>query len=72
MIDFWALRSKGPTVSSPVREGGVDATVSCLSAEGAPRFCDAPSGLWVTESWDPRLTDGATNCQSFGPKAARV
>ena len=40
-----SLRSEGPLGSSPVREGGVDATIGCLSAEGAPRFCAGPSSL---------------------------
>ncbi len=42
------LRFEEPAVNSPVREGGVDATVSYLSAEGASRFVQAlrASGLW--------------------------
>jgi len=31
----WNLRSEGPVVKARVREGGVGATVICLSAEGA-------------------------------------
>jgi hypothetical protein len=34
-------RSDGPTLNSPVREGGVDAVVIFLSAEGAPQFVPA-------------------------------
>src|SRR6266540_1598471 len=39
------LRSEGPSVSSPVREGGVATTISSLSAEGAPRFVPV---LWTS------------------------
>ena len=63
------LRSEGPAVSSPVREGGVNATFGCLSAEGAPRFVSA---LWASghgEDGVPALTDGATNCRSLGPES---
>ena len=49
-------RSEGPEVSSPVREGGVDVTVGCLSAEGAPRFGAGPSGLWAIRSPPPSRT----------------
>lgn len=34
-------QSEGPKVNSPAREGGVNATISCLSAEGAPRSVPA-------------------------------
>jgi hypothetical protein len=33
-----SLRSEGPVVNSPVRQGGVDLDGSFLSAEGAPRM----------------------------------
>ena len=43
----FSLRSEGPAISSPVREGGVEATIHHLSAEGAPRIVPAlrASGL---------------------------
>ena len=60
-------------MNSPVREGGVDAAVSYLSAEGATGFVPAPlaSGcLWAIERRGfPALTDGAIHCRSFGPNA---
>jgi hypothetical protein len=34
-------------------------------------ICAGPAGLMVIEGMGfPALTDGATNCQSFGPKGA--
>jgi hypothetical protein len=65
-------RSEGPAVSSPVRKGGVDSTVSCLSAEGAPRFVPALRASGYQEAVIPALTDGATNCRSFGPKKFKL
>src|ERR1700730_4573765 len=63
-------RSEGPTVNSPVREGGGNAPFRSLSAERAPRVVWAPrstGGLWEWSRADPPLTDGAINCRSFGP-----
>src|SRR6266508_532672 len=63
------LRSEGPSVSSPVREGGVATTISSLSAEGAPRFVPSFGPLVIERLEFPALTDGAINSRSFGPKS---
>jgi hypothetical protein len=63
------LRSDGPTISSPVREGGVVAMANYLSAEGAPRFVPALRASVRLKEAIPALTDGPTNYRSFGPKA---
>jgi hypothetical protein len=52
------LRSEGPVISSPVREGEVDPDNQLMSVEGAP-LCVGPSGLGLVERRRPALTDGA-------------
>jgi hypothetical protein len=42
---------------------------SCLSAEGAPRFVPAHSGLGTIERSSPPSRTGLFNYRSFGPKA---
>jgi hypothetical protein len=47
-------RSEGPAVSSPVRQGGEMRLLAVWSAEGAPRFVPALSGLGTIEGKVPR------------------
>jgi hypothetical protein len=63
------LRSEGPVVSSPVREGGESRPLDRRGPKG--RY--EPSRTFGAQITDcciyPALTDGATNCRSFGPNA---
>jgi len=49
-----AFRSEGPSANSSVRKGGEMALINCLSAEGAPRFLPARSGLIQLKTRFPR------------------
>src|SRR6266498_619106 len=70
-FQFQLLGPKDRQLVAPsVRAGRFDA--SYLSAEGAPQFVPALSGLATIEKIEfPALTDGATNCPSFGPVLKR-
>jgi hypothetical protein len=70
-FQFQLLGPKDRQLVAPsVRAGRFDA--SYLSAEGAPQFVPALSGLATIEKIEfPALTDGATNCRSFGPVLKR-
>jgi hypothetical protein len=61
------LRSEGPEVNSPVREGG-EPTPREPKARRAGTNRRAPSALSEPMVASPALTDGAINFQSFGPK----
>jgi hypothetical protein len=65
------LGPKDRELNSPVREGGVKATVICLSAEGAPRLVPALRAARLLRGGLPALTDGAINFRSFGPNACQ-
>jgi hypothetical protein len=68
-MEFKLLGPKDQQLVAPSREGGVDVTVSCLSAEGAPRGCRPLRASGQTrELTSPPLRVGATNCRSSGPK----
>ena len=66
------VRSEGPAVSSPVREGGEPDPLDSPEARRAGTNRCRTFGAQVTNRHIyPALTDGATNCPSFGPKSSK-
>jgi histidine triad (HIT) family protein len=62
------FRSEGPAVSSPSVRAGLLRCRFFVSAEGAARLGRPLRASGLTDLSFPALTDGATNCRSFGPK----
>src|ERR1700730_16708332 len=72
LIGTWLLRSEGPAVSSPVREGG-EPLDSTQRPEGPAQIVAHLFRARVNKSHlYPAPTDGATTCRSFGPKHAAL
>jgi hypothetical protein len=65
------LRSEGPAVSSPVREGGVNTTI-IFKRRRCATICNGPSGLWDIKNRTPRphgtglLTTGPSDLMQDG------